>query len=116
MRHELFPLDELPAGEMRSVMVGQVAIVVIHGTDGRLRALRDTCSHHGARLSRGLLQPLVVGDDVGDRQLSSKLVVRCPWHGFEFDVDTGRCPADPDRARVRAYAVTVEDGTVVLER
>ena len=43
-------------------------------------------------------------------------VVRCPWHGYEFDVETGHSIADPRRARVRAYAVTIADGVVFIER
>lgn len=31
-------------------------------------------------------------------------VLTCPWHGWEFDVCTGRALANP-QARVRAYPV-----------
>jgi 3-phenylpropionate/trans-cinnamate dioxygenase ferredoxin subunit len=40
-------------------------------------------------------------------------MVRCPWHKWEFDVRTGRCPEAP-AMRVRRYAVWVEDGEIVL--
>ena len=116
MRHELFPVAELPAGQMRSVTVGNVAIVVVHTAAGNLHALRDRCSHRGATLSRGSVERVIVGDDVGSYELSADYLLRCPWHGFEFDVRTGRCLADPDRDRVRTYEVGVENGMVVLER
>lgn len=116
MRHELFPLEELPPGEMRPVRVGSLSVVIIRSPDGSLRGLKDRCPHFGATLSAGRLQRMIVADDVGEQTLSDRMVVQCPWHGFEFDVETGRCPADPERNRVRAYTVTVEDGTVVLER
>ena len=38
----------------------------------------------------------------------------CPWHGFEFDVTTGECLADPS-ARLDRYPVEVRDGQVYLE-
>ena len=95
----------------------KVAIVLIHATDGRLYALRDTCPHHGARLSLGSLGPLVTGSKVGSYELSSdRMIVRCPWHGYEFDLDNGTCIADPEDSRVRVYGVSVENGVVVLER
>jgi 3-phenylpropionate/trans-cinnamate dioxygenase ferredoxin subunit len=41
--------------------------------------------------------------------------MRCPWHGWEFDIASGRSLFDPDGVRVRNYPVTVEDGTVIVE-
>lgn len=34
--------------------------------------------------------------------------VRCPWHGYSFDLKTGRCPEDP-RLRLRAAPRIVVD-------
>ena len=42
-------------------------------------------------------------------------VLRCPWHGWEFDLETGEKLFDvTERARVRTYPVSVEDGRVVI--
>ena len=35
-------------------------------------------------------------------------ILRCPWHGWEFDIATGRSVFNPHRLRVRTYDVTVE--------
>jgi 3-phenylpropionate/trans-cinnamate dioxygenase ferredoxin subunit len=35
-------------------------------------------------------------------------ILRCPWHGWEFDITTGRSIFNPHKTRVRAYEVTVE--------
>jgi nitrite reductase/ring-hydroxylating ferredoxin subunit len=35
-------------------------------------------------------------------------ILRCPWHGWEFDVTTGRSVFNPHKTRVRGYEVTVE--------
>lgn len=116
MRYELCSADDLQPGQMRAADAGSISVVVIRKPDGSFRALRNRCAHHGAPLSKGLLETMVRGDEVGHKELSDDLVVRCPWHGYEFGVDTGICPADPDRVRVKAYDVTVEDGMVVMER
>ena len=116
MRHRLFPLAELAPGEMRSVEVGSVRVVVIRKPDGSLRALRDRCSHMGASLSVGWLRRAMDAEDVGRCAYSDDYVVRCPWHYYEFDVDTGLARADSEHDRVKTYDVVVEDGQVVLER
>jgi 3-phenylpropionate/trans-cinnamate dioxygenase ferredoxin subunit len=90
---------------------------VIRKADGSLSALRDVCPHHAARLSLGVVRPLLETDENWDYALSDRQwTIRCPWHGFEFDVDTGRCPADPEKYRVRSYPVSVENGKIVVER
>ena len=59
---------------------------------------------------------MVVSHEVGVYQTSEdREVLLCPWHGYEFDVDTGRCPADPMRMRASSYDVFVEGGKVFLE-
>jgi len=35
-------------------------------------------------------------------------ILRCPWHGWEFDITSGRSIFNPHRVRVRIYEVTVE--------
>ena len=42
-------------------------------------------------------------------------IVRCPWHGWEFDVRTGRSWCDPKRLRLMNYAVSVEPGAKLVE-
>lgn len=37
-------------------------------------------------------------------------MIKCPWHGWEFELATGRSWADPERVRVRPYAVEVASG------
>ena len=115
-KHVLFPQSEIGPGEVREATIDGIAIVVVRTSAGELRALRDTCPHQGARLSKGSLEAAVDAEDVGRYELSEdRMVLRCPWHGYEFDVVNGRCLADAG-SRVRTYAVSVEDGAVVVER
>jgi nitrite reductase (NADH) small subunit len=116
MKYELFPVADLACGEMRRVRLGDsLAVVVIRTQAGRLYALRDVCPHAGALLSRGALEAKITSNAVGEYEIGDQAIVRCPWHRFEFDAETGVCLADP-RRRVRTYPVSVEGDTVVLER
>jgi nitrite reductase (NADH) small subunit len=116
VKHELFPVDELQPGYVRGVIVDGLKIAVARDHDGQFYALYDRCAHAGAPLSRGRLLNKVLGDDVDEYELADELVLRCPWHGYEFELSSGRCLADPKRIRVRTYEVVVEDDLVWLER
>jgi nitrite reductase (NADH) small subunit len=101
---------------MRRVEVGGTPVLVVRDTDGEFYALRNACAHQGAPLSAGDVVPLVTATDVGKYEDDGRMVIMCPRHGYEFDIKTGECPAEPERLRQRVYPVSVEDGRVVLER
>src|SRR5437660_1746670 len=42
-------------------------------------------------------------------------IIRCPWHGWEFDIRTGQSYCDPRRFRAKAYPVNVEPGSAVVK-
>lgn len=107
--------DELAPGEMTAVSLGRLPAVVIRLDDGSLHALVNRCLHHGGPLSAGRLGHGSAGaGGVGDyRPDESTAVVRCPWHGYEYDVRTGCTLFDPGR-RLRTLTVTERDGSILL--
>lgn len=48
------------------------------------------------------------------RAVEEKCVIICPWHNFEFDLDTGRSPCEPDRLRIATYWAELEEDEVVV--
>ena len=107
--------DELAPGAMRAVSWGRLPVVVIRLEDGSLHALVDRCLHHGGPLSAGRLGHGSAGaGGVGDyRPDESVAVLRCPWHGYEYDIRTGCTLFDPDR-RLRTLTVTERDDSILL--
>lgn len=110
----LFPQDELKPGTVRAVQVGARKLVVARASNGSFSVMRDRCPHLGAPLSAGRLQPMVQAEDVGGQHMSDVEVLVCPWHRFEYNLQTGACEADPQNHRVKTYEVEVEEGMVVV--
>src|ERR1700755_873011 len=109
------PVSEMPPGTRRSVTIGGRAIAVVHA-GRRVFAVRDVCPHQGAPLSRGVLVGELTACRPGEYAFDSgRAHVKCPWHGWEYDLQTGRSTYDPAHDRVRSYDVTVEPGGEVLE-
>jgi nitrite reductase/ring-hydroxylating ferredoxin subunit len=80
----------------------------------RFYALLNRCPHMGAELCKGDVVGLVESKRPGDVRLNSeKLYVACPWHGWEYDLETGQSWIDPARSRVRAYSVAMETGEAI---
>ena len=100
--------DELPPGTRRIVTVGARSIGVFN-VGGRYYALRNVCPHQGAPLCRGPLTGTTLPGPPGSyRYAREGEILRCPWHGWEFDVTNGRSVFNPHAVRVRRYAVAVE--------
>lgn len=109
-------VDEIPEGGRLIVRVGDREIGIFH-VDGQFYALRHRCPHHGGPLCTGDILGLVYSSGPGDIHLdaSTKLLI-CPWHGWEFDIKTGRSYFDPQRTRARPYPVEVQPGDAVARK
>ena len=88
--------------------VGSRSIGVFN-VSGRYYALRNACPHQGAPLCRGSVTGTTLPGPPGCYDYAREgEIVRCPWHGWEFDITTGRSVFNPHKVRVRAYPVAVE--------
>jgi nitrite reductase (NADH) small subunit len=98
MRTRVASLSEIPPGTAKEVTVGD-QVVAIFNVDGTLYALDGICRHSGGPLAKGRL---------------SGQVITCPWHGWQFDVTTGRHCLAP-RIRTDCFAVVAEGEDVFVE-
>lgn len=99
---------EIPPGERKIVEVRGISVGVFN-VDGTYCAVRNRCPHQGGPLclgsTTGTMLPSAPGEYLWSREGE---ILRCPWHGWEFDLLTGRSIFSPHRVRVRAYRVSVE--------
>ena len=93
--------------------------VGIFRVGGRLFAYLNTCPHMGGPVCQGLVIP-AVREIVDDRQVSrgyafdeSEMRIVCPWHGYEYSIETGSHPGKPS-IRLRSVPVDEEAGEVYV--
>lgn len=106
--HVVCRAADLPPGERRIVEVEGRSLGVFN-IDGEYHAIPNRCPHQWAPLCKGTLAKTAYAErpDEWDWDEAS-CVIRCPWHGWEFDIRTGRSVFNPHRMGVRSYEVTVE--------
>jgi 3-phenylpropionate/trans-cinnamate dioxygenase ferredoxin subunit len=112
-RHVVCAADEIPPGGRRIVDLDGRSIGVFN-VAGRFYALANRCPHRGGALCAGRVCGTVL--PTGDRSFAygrQGEILRCAWHGWEFEIATGRALADPS-VRARTFPVAVEDGAVVV--
>ena len=97
-RHPVTALASLPPGSGQAFSIAGRRIAFFN-VAGQVHAMDDMCPHAGAPLSDGRL---------------NGCVIVCPWHGWGFDVTTGRMPgADQDCQKV--YPVIINGDQIEVE-
>ncbi len=92
-------VSDIPVGHGSFVEVNGVGVAVFNAGAGRFYATSPHCPHEDGPLAEGWIE--------GD-------VIVCPWHGFDFDLGTGRCRVDAGLA-VSVYPVRVRNGAVEVD-
>ena len=87
-----------PAGNNPRIPVGRQTIALAN-VDGKFHAINNVCFHRGGPLGEGELEGTVV---------------ICPWHGWQYDVTTGKLVTNP-AVGVLCYPVEVRGEDVFVD-
>jgi thiamine pyrophosphate-dependent acetolactate synthase large subunit-like protein/nitrite reductase/ring-hydroxylating ferredoxin subunit len=88
--------NELPDGRVKPVTCHHRTLCMTHH-DGRYGALDNKCPHQGGPLGEGSIE---------------NGLLRCPWHGWDYDPITGKAPGYDDG--VETFEVDVRDDGVYV--
>jgi nitrite reductase (NADH) small subunit len=116
MIHRVGALADFAEGTITTVELEERSIGIVNA-GGSIYAVLNVCPHALARICGGRLTGTFLPSDPGTAVWGMQgRILRCPWHGFEFDLaDQGRTVFTSFQARVRMFAVTIADGQVTVE-
>ncbi|HYL11045.1 MAG TPA: Rieske (2Fe-2S) protein [Candidatus Acidoferrales bacterium] len=90
--------DEILPGTIREFQIDGKTIALAN-VGGKFYAINNVCLHRGGPLGQGVLEGKVV---------------TCPWHGWEYDVATGKIAQNP-AVGVDCYAVEVRGEDIFVD-
>ncbi|WNR44043.1 Rieske (2Fe-2S) protein [Paenibacillus roseipurpureus] len=103
--------SSIPEGDHRIIEI-EGRSIGIYNIKGEYHALANYCPHEGAELCKGPVcgttMPSKVNEYIYGRDQE---IVRCPWHGWEFDIKTGKSLFS-EKVRTRKYALEIKDGQI----
>jgi len=115
-RHIVARTSDIPPGGNKVVGVEGRDIVVFH-VNGEFFALLNRCPHEGAPLDKAACVARLTSPEPGVYQRSRVgEMLRCPWHGWEFDMRGGQSWFDPKLFKVRSYPVAVASGQALQDQ
>ena len=109
VRHVVCAASELQPGSRKIIEIEGRSIGVFNINES-LFALKNVCPHKYAPLCEGKVTGLKTGELPGKIILKREgEILRCPWHGWEFDILTGKSIINPNRIRTKSYKACLED-------
>jgi nitrite reductase (NADH) small subunit len=114
-RFEVGSSDDFSVGRIKIVELDGREVGVIRLSGGELRAIMNRCPHKGAPICKGIVGG--VWNSTGPGEIthdSTREVLVCPWHGFEFDLKTGRELFWKRPASLRMYPIEEVDGVIFV--
>jgi nitrite reductase (NADH) small subunit len=103
--------SEIPPGGRKIVEIEgrSIGVFNVHGT---FVAVLNVCPHELAPVCLGAVRGTALASMPGEYFWGREgEILACPWHGWEFDLLTGRALADA-RKRLRLYPVVVREDMV----
>ena len=114
-RHVVATVGEIAPGGRKIVTVAGREIGVFNVKDEYF-ALINRCPHEGAALCAGAILPRFESDRPGEYRLTHHgEMLRCPWHGWEFEIRTGQSWCHPDSVKARSFPVAVVPGEILAK-
>jgi nitrite reductase (NADH) small subunit len=111
-------VDDFVDGRRVMVQIGPYEVFVFE-RDGRFFAFENVCRHRGGPVGEGTVIGKVVSvlDETGahlrDEFSTSEIHIVCPWHGWEYDIETGECAANR-KIRLRRFEAVTRGGEVYV--
>ncbi len=91
-------IGELPPGMVRELQLDG-KVIALSNVGGKIYAIDNVCLHRGGPLGEGEL---------------SGQVVTCPWHGWQYDVTSGKLVTNP-AVGVETYPVELRGDDVYVD-
>lgn len=113
MKVDIGAVDDFTEGRPRTIRAGGREFAVVRWR-GDFFATSNRCPHMGAKMAGGVVSENIEADQVGVSHVDhEKIMIGCPWHGWQFDMRTGCSTWDP-AYRILAYKVETDAGRVLV--
>ena len=104
---------DIPVGERKLISVDGRSIGVFN-VGGTFVSILNLCPHALAPVCLGRVTGTTLPSEPGEYRWGREgEVLACPWHGWEFDLRTGRALTN-GKLHLRMYPTEVENGTIFV--
>lgn len=115
MKRNLGKIEEFPDRKITIREVDGTSVGIFRDGE-KFSAMLNICPHRSAPVCQGLMGGTMLPSGPGEFVYGMDgLVLRCPWHGWEFDVRNGESVGPVDKRNLTMFAIEVEAGDVYVD-
>ncbi|UTR12058.1 Rieske (2Fe-2S) protein [Evansella sp. LMS18] len=115
MKEYIGNTEQFAENECRKIRIGKKKLLVWRTKEG-FYATREECPHQGVSFECTKLTGTMMPSNPNEFEYGMDgLVLRCPWHKWEFDVRTGEPLFGTETKTIKTFPVSVEDNKVFVE-
>jgi nitrite reductase (NADH) small subunit len=104
--------EDIPPGARKLISVDGRSVCIFN-VNGAYHAYLNVCPHAFAPVCAGQVRGTTLPSAPGEYRWGREgEILACPWHGWEYDLLTGKCLTDS--RKLYAFEVAVEDGQIVI--
>ena len=105
---------DVAIGQPRIVTLGRMSVGIFQLGDG-YAALLNICPHRAGQLCEGPICGTTRQTDKAEFTYErAGELIRCAWHGWEFEIRSGKCLVD-DKLKARTFPVHVDGEDIYVE-
>jgi nitrite reductase/ring-hydroxylating ferredoxin subunit len=112
--HRIGQIGDFPDHKVVPADVNGRTVGILRRGD-EIYAFGNRCPHQGAPMCRGQAAGTMLPSEPDEYDFAMDgLIVKCPWHAYEFNVKTGESVCGIIRARLPVYQTEIRDQDVFV--
>src|SRR5690625_740392 len=114
MKHYVGTVEEVTENQPKIIEIDGVSIGVIYN-NGDYHAIRNVCPHKHGPICEGTVRGTMLPSNPKEYEYGmEEQIIVCPWHGWEFDLETGKGLFGNDR-KLKKYSLEINDDKIYDE-
>lgn len=116
MKYVVCKTYEMKPGEIKEIQIKGKRMVLCCTRESKFSAVSALCPHQAANLVdvKRLVGTSECLADGKTRFVKGNQILRCPRHGYEWDVNTGKALFQTNRLNLKSYPLVIEGDDVVI--
>ena len=113
MKHIVANIEDIPL-DSRIIVNVRGRQIGVFNVKGSYYALQNHCPHQGAPVCMGDIDGTNLPSHPNEYRWGRKgEILRCPWHGWEFEISTGQSLFEP-QIKLKTFVVEVEGSKIII--
>lgn len=108
-------VNDFEYNKMKIVKIENLEIGVLKISNGDFRIIKNSCPHKMGPICKGTISGTFLPSEPGEFRYGFEgRILRCPWHRYEFDLETGQIIFSDLKLKLKFYPYKIENNEIFI--